>query len=537
VIALMRRLAAIGAAGLLCLLPLVTACSGRGKDNATSGNGSNTPAVSTKTTDAEVRYGRSPTRNSQVTYQDDVIVMEHGAEAIRAQSANGMTWTLDANAPDAPAIQPNKILFATGRVVGRVLAVEQTGDGLAVTLGPITLTDVIRDAQITYEGALDPAAMIAYLAPDYPGTFTDQNAPERAGALHRHDEFSTEVVRFLPTGEAVPLRTVDWHGRRSPAASWRDKGLVRFQMLPALFLAPASGGPDSAGAIPGDLLINDSHFSPDARNGLGVKQKYAKNGMQFVAYAKVVLNNPAFKFSLDIAKGHLNTAAIEVSGMGGVEVSFDGGTNDEFQNVNHAFELPLDISLPIGGIGIPFSATFHQSVLINTLFTAKQGVVNASGAYRIGGAIKAGIINGQPAAGAPVFMSITNNLANSVSGASLGVNGLVLGYGGKLIVGLGAWGLVVGPYLSVNTSIGITRGSDTQVPIVGYTCRTADLNIWLDYGVGYAIPNTVVKALNTFLALFHAESINAAHGTSLGTSSIYHSNEGVPPSCASKPAA
>jgi hypothetical protein len=95
--------------------------------------------------------------------------------------------------------------------------------------------------------------------------------------------------------------------------------------------------------------------------------------------------------------------------------------------------------------------------------------------------------------------------------------------------------LVVGPYMSVNTSIGITRGSDTQVPIVGYTCRLADLNIWLDYGVGYAIPNTVVKALNTFLSLFHVEAINPTHGTSFGTKSIYHSNEGVPPSCAAKP--
>jgi hypothetical protein len=137
----------LSAAGLICLLPLVTPCSGRGKDSAAKGDMTKTPAVSTTLTDAEVRYGVSPARSSQVTYQDDVIVMEHGAEAIRSQSANGMTWTIDANAPDARAIQPDKILFATGRVVGRVLAVENTGDGLAVTLGHITLTDVIKDAQ------------------------------------------------------------------------------------------------------------------------------------------------------------------------------------------------------------------------------------------------------------------------------------------------------------------------------------------------------------------------------------------------------
>jgi hypothetical protein len=47
----------------------------------------------------------SPTLNKDVKYQPAVIVMEHGAEAIRANSSDGMTWTLDANAPHAAEIQ------------------------------------------------------------------------------------------------------------------------------------------------------------------------------------------------------------------------------------------------------------------------------------------------------------------------------------------------------------------------------------------------------------------------------------------------
>ena len=81
-------------------------------------------------TDAEIKYGVSPTRNDQVTYQDDVIVMEHGAEAIRSQTANGLTWTIDGKASGAQEIEPDKILFATGRVVGRVLAVEHQGSDI-----------------------------------------------------------------------------------------------------------------------------------------------------------------------------------------------------------------------------------------------------------------------------------------------------------------------------------------------------------------------------------------------------------------------
>ena len=498
-----RGVVAVAAAVLVCLLPLLAACTGH-----SSGDSTTRSAAAATLTEAEIRYGVSPTRNSQVTYQDGVIIMEHGAEAIRSQSSNGLVWTIDASAPGASDIQRDKILFATGRVVGRVLAAERRGNSLAVTLGPVELTDVIQEAHISYHGTLDPDAMITYVAPDYPGTFTDLDAPEQASAAQ---------------SGAQHLRS----------AVWTDGDQAHVRVMPAADLTSDKTGPSGSGSgVPADIPIKEMHFLPSVRDGLGVKETFNKDGMKFIASAKLIFDNPSFSFNLDISKGHLNTAAVEMSGVGGVEVTFQGGTNGEFKNINEAFELPIDVSLPIGGIGVPFAATFHQSVLIQTLFTVKQAVMKASGNYRIGGTIKAGIVNGTLSATAPVFMSITENLVNSLSGVSLGVNGLVLGYGGKLIVGLGSFGFVVGPYMSVNNTIGITRGSDTQTAMVGYTCRSAELKIWLDYGVGYAIPNTVVKALNTFLSLFHAPTINASHGTSLGTASIYQSSEGLPPSCA-----
>lgn len=49
----------------------------------------------------ERKWGISPTRNDKVTYQPDVIVMEHGPDAVRGMASNGLTWTIDANAPHA----------------------------------------------------------------------------------------------------------------------------------------------------------------------------------------------------------------------------------------------------------------------------------------------------------------------------------------------------------------------------------------------------------------------------------------------------
>jgi hypothetical protein len=132
--------------------------------------------------EAERSFGVSPTFNKDVKYQPDVIVMEHGADAIRANSSDGVTWTLDANAPHAAEIRNGKILFATGRAVGRVLAVERKGDMLDVTLGPAELTEIFEELHISYHGTLDPSRMIAYYAPDAIGTYTDLNAPGQPSA-------------------------------------------------------------------------------------------------------------------------------------------------------------------------------------------------------------------------------------------------------------------------------------------------------------------------------------------------------------------
>jgi hypothetical protein len=288
------------------------------------------------------------------------------------------------------------------------------------------------------------------------------------------------------------------------------------------------------GGLPADLPIGGFHFMPDISKGLGFSATHTAPGIKFTAFAKLTLDNPNFTFRLDITRGHLKTAEVQLSGLAAVRVGFNGETNADFKNPNQAFELPLDTSFPIPGIPVPFAATFHQSILVQTMFTARNATLNAVGKYGFGGTITAGVIDGHLGATAPVFIDTQQNLAESLNGASVGVNGLVLGYGGKFIVGLGAYSFAVGPYLSVNTTVGATRGSDLQGPITGYTCRSAQYDMALDYGVGYAIPNVVVKALNAFLGLFHAKPITATHGTSLGTIPIKTDSQTVPPGCGGK---
>jgi hypothetical protein len=557
---LLKRLPSLTAISFLASAALLLGCQratqpGTPVPNSSAGS----PAALSQ---AETRYGVSPKLDKRVTYQPDVIVMEHGAEAIRGPSTDGFTWAIDANAQGASDIQPDKIVFATGRVVGRVLKVVRKGNNLDVTLGPVELTDVIKEAHIDYSGAIDPAKMIVYVAPPgYPGAFIDRDAPDPAAAdtasARRPDpEASMKVFTVSRSGEPRAVRsglaqsrptslcaaasfgamqTVYFNGPRpdtgaggcQPAVEASAGEFVRISSAPKPGVAPA----DITA-----ILLNGFQVVPDVSKGLGANINYPlTNGMKFTAHANLRLESPRFSFRLDITQGTLKTASVELSGVGGLDVGIKGGTGGDFKNINHAFAIPVDISFPIPVV-VPFSATFHQSILVQTMFTAKQAEIQANGDYSFGGTVTAGILNGRASATAPMFVKTGQNLAYSESGLSLGVNGLVIGYGGKFIVGIGALGLVVGPYASINISAGITRGSDLQTTTVGYTCRSSVVEMFMDYGVGMALPSWSVTAVNTFLSIFHAKPISADYGHSLGQVPITKSYDTAPAGCAGKPA-
>jgi hypothetical protein len=292
------------------------------------------------------------------------------------------------------SIEPDKVMFATGRVVGRVLKVERKGNNLDVTLGPVELTDVIKEAHIDYSGAIDPARMIVYVAPSgYPATFVDRDAPAPIAAD------TASATREFPgaadaQGQFAAMQTVYFDGPtngrevggcpRRPEYSARN--LLHVSTLPT---------PGIVGDIAG-ILLNGFQIVPDVSKGLGATIRYPlTNGMQFVAHANLRLDAPKFTFRLDISGGRLKTAVVELAGVGGLDVGIEGGTSGDFKNVNQAFAIPVDISFPMPVV-VPFAATFHQSILVQTMFTAKQAVIRANGEYKFGGTVTAGIVNGSP---------------------------------------------------------------------------------------------------------------------------------------------
>jgi hypothetical protein len=526
-----KRLPSIAAVALLAAMAMMVGCKRTappGPAGAVSEQSAATaPTVAPGTTlsEAERHFGVSPTLNKDVKYQPAVIVMEHGAEAIRANSSDGMTWTLDANAPHAAEIQKDRILFATGRAVGRVLAVERKGDALAVTLGPVELTEVFEELHISYHGALDPSKMIAYYAPDSPGTYTDLNSPTEPSSNLQTAHPEARFASLYDSG-VFPRTRLDWRDEVSlRSAVWNPADRTQFSALKV-----AMPGTAAFGALT-DISVKDYLVSPNCCGGLGVVIQYDKNGIKFTASAVLTLKDPHIDVSLDILHG-LKNAFVDISGVGGLKVSISGGNSGDVKNLNAIIQLPLDFSypIPISGIGSPFSVVFRQSIRVGTIFTGKGATLEAKGEYQYTGAIRAGIRNQQPVATGPKMSTTVTDLAETLKGHSGGVDALLLAYGAKVIVGIGAFNFVVGPYAAVDASVGTTHGSDLQAAI-GYVCRSADVNLWMEVGVGYALPQVVVTAINEFLSLFHVKEISSSYSKPIATLPIYEGSKAIPAAC------
>ena len=155
-------------------------------------------------------------------YQPDIILMEHGDQAIRSFASNGLSWSFDANAPQVSEIQPGKIVFATGRAVGRVLATQRNGDQISAVLGPVQLTDLVKQGNFAYDAPLDLNSLIAVVAPDYPGavnsTAFQTGAPGAQSSLREAPSFHQTVKYFIvsDSGKWTPMRTMG----RAPQAGF-----------------------------------------------------------------------------------------------------------------------------------------------------------------------------------------------------------------------------------------------------------------------------------------------------------------------------
>jgi len=428
-----------------------------------------------KLTASERKYGIAPKRDPRITYQDGVILMEHGDEAIREARTDGMTFSFDAKAEHVGELAEGKIVFATGRVVGRIGQLTRDGDTVTVKLAPITLTDVIKKGTFLMDSSFSAKDLIFYTAPDFPNTI-DNTANKQSSDLRR------EIIepRFLPA--AMPQGM-------SPLASELGKNLsVTEPPKPPTLPAP-------------DLTLTAGlkvQPAVGADGGIGINFSYQKNGVSFDAYGQLVLPSPRVRFLLDIDSSGIKTFGIEISGSIGLRTSVTAMSDvGRFINVDTTTVTPIDITLPCPLAGVPLALNFSTSFTLHTKFAAKSSVLTSSGSWSLGGTLFVGKKGGKESSTVPP-VRYTSSLAANVSGVSVGINTVGGAVKIRPMIGLGGFGFMTGVFMGVTFSAEVGKQASEALS----DCHVAQGSGSLDSGVGYKVPKAIAQLINGVLSIF-----------------------------------
>lgn len=455
--------------------------------------------------EADLRYGAAPADDLEVTLQPDVVIVRGGGASIRSVTADGLTWRIDGRAPGASELEPGKVMFITERAVGRVLDIAPDGDDLLVTVGPVDLTEVIRDGTLSGEDVtLDEP--IVYVAGE---PFWAEEAPSAPGVRGR----SAALLAAAP-------------GRFAAADQFAAPG--RFTAQPGD--QPVQPGPQRGGSA-NTRAAGYSVYTTCCIPGVGARFSYDDGGVHLVGTVTLTTTKPTAKFHLAIGGGAVTRAELEIGGGFGIKVEFEAGI---FDGVNHSkeFHIPADVSFPIGQVaGIPLSFTVSQTLTVKTAFGAKSGTIKGSGEFTLAGSLGFGYVNGQVGPRVTENVSRVSSLINSLTGVPVGVMGLVIRHGVKFTVGIGALLFKAGVYFGLSTSYGASLGSALGAAYA--QCRGVALGVHARFGVGYTILEPVVTVINKFLSLLRPISvvkiptISASGGISW-PATIYTNEEVIP---------
>jgi hypothetical protein len=457
-----------------------------------------------KLTATERQYGLAPKRDARVSYQDDVILMEHGDQAIREAKSDGMTFSFDAKAEHVSEFAVGKVVLATGRVVGRVGQVSRDGDSVTVKLAPVALTEVVKKGTFMLDSAFSAKDLIIYTAADFPNT-------NDVGAQQQSRDLDPQFFepQFLRTGF---LKT------QLPSGLGKDLSTRIPQQPPTL---PAPTLELNAGLSVRPAIGSDG--------GIGLSFKYVKNGIIFDAYGQIVLPSPRVRFLLDIDTSGIKTFGIEISGGTSLRMSITALADVErYINVNSTTVAPIDITLPCPIAGVPLALSFKTSFNLHTNFSAKTSTLTTSGSWNLNGTLFAGYKSGSKSFEKP-DTSMSSSLAENVSGASLGINRIGGAINVRPMIGLGGFGFMTGVYLGITfTGDVVKQASQAMVD-----CHGASGSATIDSGAGYQLPAPFVAIVNGILSIFTKYRMDKEGTLKQGWGGpLFQINQDIPKGCA-----
>jgi len=437
-----------------------------------------------------LKFGLAPHTDQGTTFQKDVVLVDGGAASVRSVSSDGLTWTLSPSARGVADLKPGRVMFLTDRGVGKVMAVQTTSSGVAVTIGPADLTEVIEKGDF---------------ASSKPVPISDPIVVSGAGAFWADPGLQQEVG--VQTGEGADLPT--------------RPTVFRSGALPALSRPPAPAAivAETAKATTGAFDLRGRCCS----NGVGTDLSYDKNGLRMTGHVGLAMERPTASFRLRIAAGSVTSAGLTVRGAGSITASLSAVSQPD--KATHGSSPPLAtdfaFTVPIGEFfGVPLSMVVTQRFTMEVNIPGQAKLVT-DGTVKLGSTIGFAYENGTFSNTTTASVDSAGSL-RATNSIAVGISYASFDYNVRFTVGLGYLGFVAGVFLAlgvhvltaVGAPIGFNIAQGAEDPIEH--CKSIQADLWVDYGVGYTIPSTVAKLVNYFLKAFQAEPIATSGGISHG---------------------
>jgi hypothetical protein len=480
----MAKLAALAVA--VATLASATACTKSSGGRANDSSAALQPHAGGRVTltGNELRYGSSVKRDAGIVYQPGVVIIGGGADSVRSVSANGLVWTIDAHAPGAQDLAVGKVLAATSLGTGRVLNLTRQGDTDEVLLGPVSLTDVIRDADIRSSAPVALADPLYYATPGAPGSVAP---PEGAS----HSPHSVREHRLTAGNSSVATR---------PEA---QIALANDPTLPAPATQPT---PVSLGHFTVTPFLNGK--------GLGVRIAEQHGSGRLVGTLALRMSAPTVTYTLVIRDSKIAEASVRLHGAGGIHVDFVAAEKDSSGSFgNETLNVPVELSIPLVP---PFRLTISQSFDMALLLSGSASLTG-HGDYSIAGDLKFGVRDGKPLISANT-VGVADPLDRNITSLGVASNTLQLGYAVKAGISIGVPGLSASAWLKVR--FGLTVVSDVPLSALSSSCVSDSISVDASYGVGYELPGFLIDAVNAFLRIFGVPKVPATGGFKWGPTGL-----------------
>ncbi len=491
------RRPARGAAVVAALVALNACASGGGANRAgATARESASFSPSAPLHGNELTYGAGFGRSTTITFQPDVVFLDGGASSIKAVSADGMSWTVSGRAANIAALQPGKIMVATSYGVGRILAVTDSGGDKTVALGPVALTDIVKDGTLSSAEPIPLTGFYAYDVSGRPGLVTPTTAStSSAGAV------------TLPTARFMAY--TDTPARRA----------LMPMLRPAVDLpVPTSTAHDSS--------IGDFQVQTVCCTSIGLHIGYDKHGGRVAATVGFNMDRPSVGFSIAIGGGKLIKATVTLHGAAALKFDVSAATLNEAGNFRGPrVQVPVDIQIPIVAGPIPMTVGVQQIFSMGIALSGRAAF-SATGEYKVGGSLGFSVDTGGPHVETPT-LTTQKSLIDTMRTLSVGPSGLDLAYALKVSVGVGTLGFTAGAWYQLSAGLGLTSSGTPGTALV--TCKHADLSLTGRYGVGYSIPELVTKLVNTFLSAIYSRAtpIQSSGGPQWGPTTLF--SKATPP--------